>query len=484
MQQSSSLLLFALTYFSWCAAAGADDRLVPAEYPTIQAAIDAAADGDDVVVADGVYAGPGNVNLDTQGKEITVRSANGAANCVISGGDVLGDHAFVFDSGEMSNTHVIGFTIEHFHTEHAEPGAIRAISASPALEDLVFRYNTTELGEDGPTVSGSALFVIDGGPVNRFCHYHDNEGAPVFLQSGVMYVLDSLFENNVARGSDGGAAENHGFLLIFFTTLNNNTVIAESGVARGGAVAHLEGSIDLTSCDFEGNSATGPDGALGAAVFLGSDFVVNGNIFRNHVGTHTGGTVAIASATGEAFGGPISPVIENSTVGGLLVDQSAAPLDIHLHSGVFCNNAPYDIGGAVEFFGQPSFCDPGDINGDGTVNEDDRAMLCSALGASIGQPGYLPGADLNNDGEIDHLDQALFNVLLPACDGDLVDSDTFAPPGDGTTDAADLAYLLGEWGDEPSCADFVTSRTFAPPPDGVVDAADLAFLLGAWGAWE
>lgn len=64
---------------------------------------------------------------------------------------------------------------------------------------------------------------------------------------------------------------------------------------------------------------------------------------------------------------------------------------------------------------------------------------------------------------------------------DFVDSDTFAPPGDGIVDAADLAFLLGQWGRNPgSPADMVSSATFEPPGDGVVDAADLAFLLGEW----
>jgi hypothetical protein len=71
------------------------------------------------------------------------------------------------------------------------------------------------------------------------------------------------------------------------------------------------------------------------------------------------------------------------------------------------------------------------------------------------------------------------------CLGDFVSSATFQPPPDGQVDAADLAFLLGEWGANPgSPADMVTSATFQPPPDGVVDAADLAVLLGAWGACE
>ncbi len=68
------------------------------------------------------------------------------------------------------------------------------------------------------------------------------------------------------------------------------------------------------------------------------------------------------------------------------------------------------------------------------------------------------------------------------CEADLVSSLNFQPPGDGAVNAADLAFLLGEWGNGvTSLADMVTSATFQPPPDGNVDAADLAYLLGSWG---
>jgi hypothetical protein len=91
--------------------------------------------------------------------------------------------------------------------------------------------------------------------------------------------------------------------------------------------------------------------------------------------------------------------------------------------------------------------------------------------------------DLNADGFIDEIDQAIFSDAAPdACPGDIV-SDTFQPPPDGIVDGFDLAFLLGAWGEDPSCADLVSSD-FLPPPDGVVDGFDLAVLLGAWGMCE
>ncbi len=77
MLRRIQMLTFVLGF---TAVAGAETLRVPSEYPTIQAAMAATVNGDTVLVADGTYTGPGNMNTWFGMRAITVRSENGAAS--------------------------------------------------------------------------------------------------------------------------------------------------------------------------------------------------------------------------------------------------------------------------------------------------------------------------------------------------------------------------------------------------------------------
>lgn len=74
---------------------------------TIAAAVKAAAPGDSIHVAHGVYRGPGNINIDFAGKDIAVSGLGVVIDC-----EGLG-RAFVFRSGETRDALIDGFTIRN-----------------------------------------------------------------------------------------------------------------------------------------------------------------------------------------------------------------------------------------------------------------------------------------------------------------------------------------------------------------------------------
>ncbi|MBT5656836.1 MAG: hypothetical protein HOI89_03535, partial [Phycisphaerae bacterium] len=58
---------------------------VPADYTTIQAAVDAASNGDEILVAPGTYTGTGDEVVDTLGKAITIKASGTPEETIIDG---------------------------------------------------------------------------------------------------------------------------------------------------------------------------------------------------------------------------------------------------------------------------------------------------------------------------------------------------------------------------------------------------------------
>jgi hypothetical protein len=124
------------------------DLYVPSQYTTIQAGIDAATTGDTVWVADGTYTGTGNKELTWSGavKHITVRSVNGANNCII---DCQGSGRgfYFYNTGQNSSDLIQGFTIRNGNV--SDDGGVFCWNSSPSITNCTISGNTDTCGVGG-----------------------------------------------------------------------------------------------------------------------------------------------------------------------------------------------------------------------------------------------------------------------------------------------------------------------------------------------
>jgi hypothetical protein len=258
-------------------------RNVPAGYRTIQAAIDAAADGDLIVIANGIYTGTGNIDLDFRGKAITLRSADGSRGVVIDAQDQPGHRGVNFQNGETGAAVLQGITIQNGNTDFG--GGVRiALGSSPTIINCVIRSNTALEG-GGVDISGS-----DSCPTLRNVVISDNtamaksndQGGGGLRAAGTdgvteVTIIGGRIDGNTSYGSGGGILISRASLKISNATISNNATTSDSfsghGGYNGGGIAVyglLSGGLTkdqpvnalIQNCIISGNRAWQKGGAL------------------------------------------------------------------------------------------------------------------------------------------------------------------------------------------------------------------------------
>ncbi len=268
--------------------------LVPAQYPTIQAAIDAAQDGDLVIVSQGTYV----ENLDFKGKAITVRSTDPSdpavvASTVIDGGQ--NGPVVTFHSGETADAALTGFTITN--------GWIGIIisKAAPTIMANVIRDNK----EHGIWVQGGWP-VIAGNVIEENGVIGGRSGGGIYAAEGGPVIRDNIIRGNKADYGGGAYLHNNAPDLVF----TRNTVQENVGIFAGGGVWVAGTSFETSHNTIERNSTGGCGG--GISWLSGNMTIRNSTIRGNTASGDGGGIYAVGPPTLVAT----SNTIEGNTAAG------------------------------------------------------------------------------------------------------------------------------------------------------------------------
>lgn len=244
---------------SGSASAHAATLNVPGDFPTIQSAIEAAIDGDEVEVAAGTYV----ENVDFQSKSIVVRSNSGAAATIIDGSaQTLG--------AQRSSTVIL----------NEESGI------SPTL--------------DGFTVTGGT-----GTAVGSFGVLH---GGGVLIRNGGGQIIDCIIEENVAlRGAGVASVETGNALVVEGTIFRHNRSLSGDG---GGLLAYGAGTLQIAQCKFSFNQS-----GLGAGVYaITREVTIEGTVFRENTLSDDGGVTYGAAVVIGPVSALTPQIVEHSRI--------------------------------------------------------------------------------------------------------------------------------------------------------------------------
>jgi len=293
------------------------DRLVPGAYPTIQHAINAASDGDRVLVEPGVYV----EKIDLFAKEIEVIGTGGAALTTLEAPS--SGSAIIIAGGQGAETRIEGLTITGGigHVVGFPPtlagGGIYIAGAHPTIVGCVIAGNTASNGggayldasaasftdcvfSGNGAAEGGALVAVDSAPLIQGCHFEENHA---FARGGAIHLLRTPAD-------------------LFDCTFSANDA------DRGGALSLVDSDVEYTGGVISGNTALGEGGGISADDFtdleltdvsvLANTATLGGGIDLSHFSNAILFRVEVSGNVATEGGGlrifESSPLIESCTI--------------------------------------------------------------------------------------------------------------------------------------------------------------------------
>ena len=178
---------------------------IGAYHSTIQAAIDAASDGDVVVVLPGSYAENLTLGLNpADSVNIMLKSRDGAASVTVTGTGA--DSPVIQIFGGNSST-LQGFTINNIHSGGDLSQGISISNASPTIEQCIIEDNMLATYKPGGGIRANS-----GNPVIKRSWIRGNngdEGSGIYCFSGTLTLINAIVSGNGKSGQGNQGAGLH-----------------------------------------------------------------------------------------------------------------------------------------------------------------------------------------------------------------------------------------------------------------------------------
>lgn len=408
----------------------ANELLVPGQFPSIQAAIDAATDGDVVIVGPGSYA---PINLGA--KRISVQSVGGRGVTTIDGAG-QGTSTVAFGAGSSLASRVAGFTIRAGAGTgawyYAQGGGIFCPAGSATIEDCDIIGSTSGTGYGGGLrMTGPALVL-------RRCRFIDNwswhDGG------GINVNIEATDSSEAVAGTAAVRA------IVEDCEFRNCYSYNAGGIAMSFRdQSDLDDQLVIRRCIFTGNS-----GEYGPSSLFPSDARLSGiaGSLASHLVTVDrcvldSQTLSLTAGAYFEGGHPLNVRVTDTLVTRGWVRRAVGVME--MGKSWLCQGVSV-AGGFVDLGLNTAACPASeDCNANGVQD----AFECIT--------GSMTDADRD--------------LRSDACACQRIDLNA-----SGSVDGADLGMMLYFWG--PVSPESVSADL---DDDGVIGGADLGLMLAAWG---
>ena len=379
-----------------CSGTGSGSAFDP--FCTIQAGIDAAQDGDTVLVAAGTYRGIGNRAISFDGKAIAVRGTGGPDGCIID--CASRSYGFAFSHQESSGAILDGFTIRNGINSNGG-GGIRCVNgSSPTIANCRFT-----------SCSQSGLYCQDSAPTVSRCTFlenHADEGGAICCLSSAPIIILCDIQGNTAEFGGGICVDAGSVAEVTRCTIVGNRAAIVSGpqAGAGGGICCRDSDTHIQWCTIAGNTVGPHSGGAGIASLNANVAVDRCVITENAAAAHPllvagsprdtvasrrmfsdGGGISCTGGTLTATRCILSRNTANQFGGAVCVTSSTAMLD---HCTLFANAAA--DGAAVYASGSGETTGIGCIvwnnintSGEGQVNGAINLTYCCISGGREGE---------------------------------------------------------------------------------------------------